>query len=133
MECPACKSPLLSLEYENIELDFCPECRGKWLDAGALELLLGDGVLVEGFLEGGEPEHTKEKKRPCPICSKAMRKEHSLGPEPVLFDHCLAGHGLWFDDGELKSVIRHGAEGPGAALILAWLRDVFPDVSPENE
>ena len=133
MECPACKSPLLTLEYQDIELDYCPECKGKWLDAGELELLLGDSVLVAGFLEGGEAVDKREKKRLCPICAKAMRREHSRGPAPVIYDHCLAGHGLWFDDGELKSVICHGAEGPGAGLVLAWLREVFPDDSPDNE
>jgi len=127
MECPACESPLLALEYEGIELDYCPECHGTWLDGGELELLLGDGALRDGFLDGGEPENTKEKARPCPLCGKKMRKEHSLGQEPVLYDHCLAGHGLWFDEGELKSVIHHGAEGPGAAEVLRWLREVFPE------
>ena len=40
MKCPVCKEvTLLMTEKKGIEIDYCPECRGIWLDRGELEKL----------------------------------------------------------------------------------------------
>ena len=39
MNCPACRSPLISVEYLQVEADHCADCGGVWLDAGELEHL----------------------------------------------------------------------------------------------
>ncbi len=40
MKCPVCKDvTLLMTEKKGIEIDYCPECRGIWLDRGELEKL----------------------------------------------------------------------------------------------
>lgn len=41
MKCPICKDvTLLMSEKKGIEIDYCPECRGIWLDRGELEKLI---------------------------------------------------------------------------------------------
>lgn len=41
MKCPVCKDvTLLMSEKKGIEIDYCPECRGIWLDRGELEKLV---------------------------------------------------------------------------------------------
>ena len=41
MKCPVCKNiTLLMSERNGIEIDYCPECRGIWLDRGELDKLL---------------------------------------------------------------------------------------------
>lgn len=41
MKCPVCKDvTLLMTEKKGIEIDYCPECRGIWLDRGELEKLM---------------------------------------------------------------------------------------------
>ena len=41
MKCPVCKDvTLLMSEKKGIEIDYCPECRGIWLDRGELEKLI---------------------------------------------------------------------------------------------
>ena len=41
MKCPVCKDvTLLMSEKKGIEIDYCPDCRGIWLDRGELEKLL---------------------------------------------------------------------------------------------
>jgi len=40
MECPLCKIPLLIADKQGIEIDYCPQCRGIWLDRGELEKLI---------------------------------------------------------------------------------------------
>lgn len=41
MKCPVCKDvTLLMSEKKGVEIDYCPECRGIWLDRGELDKLL---------------------------------------------------------------------------------------------
>ena len=41
MQCPACKTATLAMtERQGIEIDYCPECRGVWLDRGELDRLI---------------------------------------------------------------------------------------------
>ena len=39
MKCPACNETLLMSEKNGVEIDYCPKCRGIWLDRGELEKL----------------------------------------------------------------------------------------------
>lgn len=40
MKCPIDSATLLISERQGIEIDYCPECRGVWLDRGELDKLL---------------------------------------------------------------------------------------------
>ena len=40
MNCPSCKIPLVMSERQGIEIDYCPQCRGIWLDRGELDKLI---------------------------------------------------------------------------------------------
>lgn len=41
MKCPVCASSnLLISERQGIEIDYCPQCRGVWLDRGELDKLI---------------------------------------------------------------------------------------------
>lgn len=41
MECPICKTTnLVMTERQGIEIDYCPQCRGVWLDRGELDKLI---------------------------------------------------------------------------------------------
>jgi Zn-finger nucleic acid-binding protein len=41
MLCPVCKSvELVMSERQGIEIDYCPSCRGIWLDRGELDKLI---------------------------------------------------------------------------------------------
>ena len=41
MKCPVCKDvTLLMSEKKGVEIDYCPECRGIWLDRGELDKLI---------------------------------------------------------------------------------------------
>ncbi|KWE54441.1 hypothetical protein WL76_12895 [Burkholderia ubonensis] len=45
MKCPVCKTPdLLIAERQSIEIDYCPACRGVWLDRGELDKLIARAV-----------------------------------------------------------------------------------------
>ena len=41
MKCPTCKDVNLAItERQGIEIDYCPECRGVWLDRGELDKII---------------------------------------------------------------------------------------------
>ena len=41
MKCPTCPDAVLSMTSRNgIEIDFCPTCRGVWLDRGELDKII---------------------------------------------------------------------------------------------
>ena len=40
MKCPADGATLLISERQGVEIDYCPDCRGVWLDRGELDKLL---------------------------------------------------------------------------------------------
>lgn len=40
MKCPTCNIPLVMSERQGIEIDYCPQCRGIWLDRGELDKII---------------------------------------------------------------------------------------------
>jgi len=40
MNCPQCHTALVMSERQGVEIDYCPQCRGVWLDRGELDKIL---------------------------------------------------------------------------------------------
>lgn len=40
MKCPLCSVDLVMSERQGIEIDYCPQCRGVWLDRGELDKII---------------------------------------------------------------------------------------------
>lgn len=40
MPCPICRVPLVMSERQGVEIDYCPQCRGVWLDRGELDKII---------------------------------------------------------------------------------------------
>jgi len=48
MNCPVCKEVELRIsERQNVEIDYCPQCRGVWLDKGELDKLIERSLQQE--------------------------------------------------------------------------------------
>lgn len=135
MKCPACSKPMIVVEHESIELDYCLNCLGVWFDSGELELLMESmqlektGLSLDNILTCPEA-CSSEKKRKCPICGKKMKKA-TVGHTPeVLIDACLRGDGLWFDDGEVGQLITQLPDKPAdtegsQGRVITFLGKVF--------
>jgi hypothetical protein len=40
MKCPNCDETLVMTDKQGIEIDYCPKCRGVWLDRGELDKII---------------------------------------------------------------------------------------------
>ncbi len=119
MKCPHCTDEvLIALEMNQVEVDYCTECKGIWLDSGELELLLGNEQTAHDYLSIGSPVDAPkgEAHRKCPECDKRMTKEGTESTPPVIFDHCPKGHGIWLDHNELETMLSHIGDDKNVAV-----------------
>lgn len=57
MKCPACPTTALVMtDRSGIEIDYCPDCRGVWLDRGELDKII----------ERATPARTLQPAQPAP-------------------------------------------------------------------
>ena len=135
MRCPVCNKDMIVVEYQDIELDNCLECRGVWFDSGELGLMLkiSDAGDISEFIEGMKKSpdaKTREKQRKCPICGKKMSKKNAGDDSGILIDVCPDGDGLWFDGGEVVQFAEQLGKGEDAAgstenAALNYIKDFF--------
>lgn len=60
MHCPNCKEvELVMAERQGIEIDYCPKCRGVWLDRGELDKIIERTLKAEsaGFQQAPPESH----------------------------------------------------------------------------
>ena len=125
MICPVCNVPIVVLELDQVEIDYCANCGGIWLDSGELELLLESKTEREKLMASFKEDTTsKEKRYSCPICGKRMRKVLVGENEQVLVDKCSKDHGIWFDKGELNSIIENASKNK-EGKVINHLKQIF--------
>lgn len=117
---------MITLELDDVEIDYCSGCGGIWLDAGELELLLGEPGKAKHLIHSFKIDHAStERVRKCPICDKKMQKiVVGSGAPALLIDKCRKGDGLWFDRGELREIFDK-AELDKDSKIQKLLKDMF--------
>ncbi len=52
MPCPRCRVDLVMSERQGIEIDYCPKCRGVWLDRGELDKIIERNALYSAAAPG---------------------------------------------------------------------------------
>ncbi|VVD78424.1 zf-TFIIB domain-containing protein [Pandoraea soli] len=75
MKCPVCGTPdLLMAERQGVEIDYCPSCRGVWLDRGELDKLIerteGGGARSAPAVHDGDDQGSRR-------ASQAPRRDHA--------------------------------------------------------
>lgn len=46
MQCPIDKTDLVMTDRQGVEIDYCPQCRGVWLDRGELDKIIERGTSL---------------------------------------------------------------------------------------
>jgi len=98
MKCPTCPDATLVMsERQGVEIDYCPQCRGVWLDRGELDKLI-------------ERSAAQEAPRAAP--AEAARS-HQPPPQPQ--QHYRRD----FEDSDFNK------RGHGQYRKKSWLSDIF--------
>ena len=96
MKCPNDSATLVMSERAGVEIDYCPECRGVWLDRGELDKILDRAEAEAARSTAAPPAPPRETQYPSRSSYddrdrrhdehggyKRKKKEHWLGE---LFD-----------------------------------------------
>ncbi|PWG61882.1 TFIIB-type zinc ribbon-containing protein [Spiribacter halobius] len=60
MQCPVCRDQRLEMtDRRGVEIDYCPQCRGVWLDRGEL-----DKIIERSAAEAGPPRDARAPNQP---------------------------------------------------------------------
>jgi uncharacterized protein len=98
MKCPTCTDSTLVLSNrENVEIDYCPDCRGVWLDRGELD------KIIERANAGQPAPAPTQAHAPAPTYASA---QHSSRPDFVDSDF----QGQRYSQGKRKK---------------SWLNEIF--------
>lgn len=69
MKCPVCNISLVMSERSGVEIDYCPECRGVWLDRGELDKIIEKSSIAT-------PARSTDNYREAPRVSYNSHSDH---------------------------------------------------------
>ena len=85
MKCPIDSSELQMTERQGVEIDYCPQCRGVWLDRGELDKIIERGSApVQSSPR--MPEYPERSYRDDEHSSYGHKKHRRENPLADLFD-----------------------------------------------
>ena len=83
MLCPTCKTPLTMSERQGIEIDYCPSCRGVWLDRGELDKIIERNAASQAPQQPASPPQTQAPPPPGgPWGAQPQQYGHGYGHKP---------------------------------------------------
>ncbi len=92
MKCPACETDLAMAERQGIEIDYCPKCRGVWLDRGELDKIIERSMSETGHAASptvppaSPPGYGKHRKHDGYYGHGKRRRKSVLGEIFDIFD-----------------------------------------------
>lgn len=63
MKCPVCDVDLVISDRVGIEIDYCPKCRGVWLDRGELDKIIERSAAYEAPSAAPPPPPQRDDRR----------------------------------------------------------------------
>jgi uncharacterized protein len=63
MNCPACQTTLQMTERQGVEIDYCPACRGVWLDRGELDKIIDRVAAGAPAAPAARPDYPDARRR----------------------------------------------------------------------
>ena len=76
MKCPIDGSDLQMMERQGIEIDYCPQCRGVWLDRGEL-----DKIIERSHTVFGAPQQPETARVPGTTGAPTMPVQPNIAPQ----------------------------------------------------
>ena len=104
MNCPKCSQTTEVVQYEDIEVDRCTNCKGIWFDmleAEHLKALEGSENIDVGDPKTGK-EYNKIDRVNCPKCNEPMLRMVDAEQPHIWYEACPVCYGVFFDAGEFS-------------------------------
>lgn len=86
MNCPIDSTPLTMSERQGIEIDYCPNCRGVWLDRGELDKIIERSGNVEPVRHEQKPSHYNDSPKHDSRSQYPQQSHHKKKRESFLGD-----------------------------------------------
>ena len=85
MLCPTCRVGLVMSERQGVEIDYCPQCRGVWLDRGELDKIIERNAREETSRAAPPPQpapHPAPHHAPPPNYGYSQPQPYGYGHKP---------------------------------------------------
>jgi Zn-finger nucleic acid-binding protein len=80
MKCPVCTTVNLSMsDRQGIEIDYCPQCRGVWLDRGELDKLIERSAAPAAVPQASAPRQYDSRSHYSDDDYRKRKKKSFLG------------------------------------------------------
>jgi Zn-finger nucleic acid-binding protein len=74
MHCPVCNNVnLVMSERQGIEIDYCPQCRGVWLDRGELDKIIERSIVTPPVQQA---QSTSMRQQSTPSYNQQPQQQH---------------------------------------------------------
>lgn len=73
LPCPVCRVDLVMTDRQGIEIDYCPKCRGVWLDRGELDKIIERSLAYE---TAPAPQAAPAPRQPAPEHGGPRESDH---------------------------------------------------------
>ena len=116
MACPVDQTPLVMSDRQGIEIDYCPSCRGVWLDRGELDKIIERSGAPGGGAASVPPQQEPGYGAPPPQQGYGAPPQQGFGAPPP------GGH--W----QPQRPVHHGDDyykGSGYKCKKSWLNEIF--------
>ena len=61
MKCPTCNINLVMADRQGVEIDYCPQCRGVWLDRGELDKIIEKSATASAAAAAPPPQQQHQQ------------------------------------------------------------------------
>ncbi|MFV0293622.1 MAG: zf-TFIIB domain-containing protein [Paracoccus sp. (in: a-proteobacteria)] len=78
MKCPVDDETLLMTQRNGVEIDYCPKCRGVWLDRGEL-----DKIIAQSVSEATPPVQLTPPLQTTPLSQYAVEQQSAAFSQPA--------------------------------------------------
>lgn len=112
LHCPICSVSLVMTERQGVEIDYCPKCRGVWLDRGELDKIIERNMMEFGARQAAAPQSS------APPRSYGYEQERA----PERYDHHSEPRHGKYERHDDHSDHRYGKQDYKRK---SWLQDLF--------
>lgn len=104
MKCPKCNSDLTSAVRHKLKVNYCPACKGMWLEKRELNELEDEAFDFGDDAKGTLAFSSTPTTAKCPECSAPLQKFNYRFYD-MQMEFCPNQHGYWLDENEDNRVL----------------------------